>query len=844
MKRFLAVVLACVMLTSVFVMAACQDNNTNKKLGTPQNVAVDKNGKVTWSAVDNATSYVITLNGQRQSTKITTTSYQLSTRNKDVEITVIAVADGYEESDASTAVTFKADKTPTIDVGKVIVSAPSEVREGGTVKINAYVENSDKGVTFRVEEGSEYVTIDEIGNVTAKSDIDGDKTVKIRITSVEDPSVSVLKVMNVLSKSDLTEDMLQRFKGTDKIGFEGFLTINFYTYGQPRRQKGTTTLPLHAALDGNRWYAEYENDSVGMAGKLYYSKYTDPEDNKEYAYQETLNLLNQAEQTPLTDKTGARTTWEDSGLYNNLSDLTLDDFVFDEDLWRWKYVGADAYTRTMRIVSSCDPYNFASVETDDFKLTFSLVLDEGEIVGLYIKGGDDHTVSSSYIAVQEIFVAVNTDESTVNVPLLETFKHEDYHDLLQTAIDNMRQLKAYTLDFSHQYQMSGSTTVTANGYYEIINETDCFFRDYVPTVDDEGNIVRNMDETDVYGFRRITNNFYNSYNNRADSIYDIDPDKFDQMGTTKTLRAQRAYNGSFDNAKPSFAFAAELFGEPKAMDENDASAGNVYYIDADMCYAASTMYLGIGNDVALYGMFASTGVFGNIDPTHVVVKTVNGKPYITAAEFYYYLGSVAGLVTITYDNFVDSGSEITAETTVPEAQKARIDGIATRQLPSSWDQLNVVIKKKNPATLKEEDAPQRLSDYFNGKAAGLATLIPFFGSEEALGDTFGFAVDSTARRGDLGYLTNCVYLYYDVPLDSNYTIDSSVARAKALLTKQGFKVNDYGEFVNDEGTLVISVTDESLDLIIYVWYVADGSAKIKEKPAEGTTTETGGATAA
>ena len=822
MKRLLSLLLACVMMFSFVAFAACQDNNTeDKQLAIPQNVAVDKNGVVSWNAVANAQGYVLVLNGQRQQNTVTATTYQLATLNKDVTIAVIAVADGYKESAASAEVKDTASTGPIVKPTKVAVSGSSEVRAGKTTKLDAYVEGSTQGVTFSVESGAEYVSVDQTGLVSAKIDVSGDKTAVIKVTSIEDPSLSTTKVLNVLARTVLTQEMLNRFNGKSKIGFDGFLTINYYTYGEPRRHAGTTTMSLHTSLDGEHWYAEYENGSAGITGELFYSKYHDASDGIDYAYQDSLSFLNVAEQTPLVDRSNNRTTWEDAGLYNNLDGLKLSDFAFDEDLWRWKYVGTNQKI-TARIVASADPYNFAAEDG----LPFSLLVDDGEIVGLYIKGNDDHTVSTNYIAVQEVFVAVNTDD-TVTVPSIRTFEHKSFHDELAAAINNMHNLKAYTLDFLQAAQMNGSNATQLTGFYEIINDTDCFFRDYVPETDDSGNIVRNTEEPAVYGFRKINDNLYNTYNYRADSIYDIDPDKFDAIDTsTRSLRADRAYMGSFDKAKPTFGFAAELFTVCEEVTEENADTHEEttfkrYFVDESMTSVASTLYFGIGNDIALYGMFASTGVFGNYKPTYVEVKYIGGKPYITGAGFYYYLGSVYGIVQLTYDNFVEEGGALTEETTVPEQQAARIAAIPARSIPADWSQVNVICKRKDSITHKETDYPTRAKQYFESIATGLSDKVPFFGSEDCIGDTFGFALDTVAKRGGMNYMTKCVSIYYDVPLDVNYTIDSSLTKIKAFLAKKGFTTNTYGEYVSTDGKVVIKVTDEGMDLIIYVWYIGE-----------------------
>lgn len=814
MKKLVSLLLVAVLLFPTLAFAACQDNTT--QLDAPANVAVSDSGLVTWDAVDNATGYVVYLNGQAQ-TEIADTSYQIVATNAEISVYVVAVADGYTDSKASATVVYSTvvEITPT----SVAIAGSSEVRAGQTVQLTAKVaDEADQTVVWSVEEGAEYVTIDDDGVVSAKSDVKGDKIVVVRATSVANGATTT-KSLNVLARTQLTADMLAKFANVDTIGFDGFLTIDYYTYGTPRRHKGTTTLPVHTALDGTHWYAQYTDNSAGLTGELFYSKYDDPDDGKSYAYQDELNFLNQVEQTPLVDSRGERSTWEKSGYYNNLKNLKVSDFVFDENEWRWTYCGKNPYEMTTRIVSSADPYAFAV----DANQPFSLLIDEGEILGLYVKSGDDHSVSSQYIAVQKLFVAINTD-SSVEVKSIKKFAEQPFQAELNQAIENMRNLKAYTLDFRYDTMMNTSSAVKT-GFYEIINPTDCFFRDYTTGTDSNGNTILNFDNEAVYGFRKISDNLYNTYSYATDTIYDVDPDKFDTMDTkTRTLRCDRAFNGSFDKAKPTFAFSGALFTQYQVNRVYDPNTGvehvsTDYYVDRELCYMASTLYCGIGNDIALYGMFASDGIFeGQMAPTCLTVETVNGKPYITQASFFYYLGSLYGTIVISYDNFVAADQPLTEATTVPAEQEERLAAMAQRVIPASWAEVNIITKATNDSG-KEYDRPIRLAQYLEEQLfvneANPIAAVPFFGVDTCLGDTFGFATAMLRQRGGENYTMPCVSLYYDVALDSNYTIDSSLAKIKSLLTKNGFVTNTYGEYV--KGNVIISVTDDGLDLIIYVW---------------------------
>lgn len=813
MKRFISLFLAVVLLLPAMMFAACNEN-TPETLATPQNVAVDGNGRVVWSAVDNATGYQLVIDGQRQQETLTKNEYLLPSTNKKVTIAVIAVAKGYKDSNVSETVTFvgKADKPDVPEQLKVAIGGPSEVRAGQTVKLTAKINGTKADVTWSVVEGGEYISVDDKGNVTAKADVKGDKIACIRATSVENKDVFAERQISLLAKTVLTQQMLDDFANNAKVAFEGFLTIDYYSYGS-NEHKGTNTLPLHTAMDGEHWYAEYTNSSAGITKEIFFSK-----DSEGYACQDSVDFANNVQQIRMTEN-DREITWEQAGLYNSLQGLSLSDFRFDNDTWRWTYVASDYYELTKKIVAAADPYNFV---VDD-ENSFSLLVDEDGVLGVCVESGVDHSLSNIYWAEQRLIAAANTD-SSVEVKAIQKYESPLSAELqtnLREAIANMKSLKAYTLDFMQTIYLSGSGGNRQTGFYEIVTPTDCFFRDYTPGKDSEGNKTYKFDEENVYGFRKITDDSYNSYHCAADSIYYVDPDKFDSLDEkTRTLRPDRAYDGSFDNAKPTFDFSEQLFDKVVEQTKYDADKHDVsynrYFVVADMCNVATTMYYGIGNDVALYGMFASDGIFsGMYDPTSVDVEKINGKYYITRAEFFFYLGNMYGTVEINYGNFVSQDEELTSATTVPEAQAARIGALEVRSVPTDWSTVNVLIKKSDDDE-NGHDVPVRAANYFAKRLfAGIDNPIPFFGATDCLADTFGFAYETLRARGGEKYTMPCVCIYYDVPLDINYTIDSSMVKIKKLLTDNGFTQNSYGEYVN--GNVIVFVSDEGLDLTIYAW---------------------------
>lgn len=88
---------------ALFTLFGC-NNNEEKILTVPTNVSISAEGNITWDAVENATSYIVTINGE--SFIVTTNSYQVKNLKNDFSFTVKALADGYTTSEASEAKSF------------------------------------------------------------------------------------------------------------------------------------------------------------------------------------------------------------------------------------------------------------------------------------------------------------------------------------------------------------------------------------------------------------------------------------------------------------------------------------------------------------------------------------------------------------------------------------------------------------------------------------------------------------------------------------------------------------------------------------------------------------------
>ncbi len=811
MKRFLSVILSLSILLSFFTFVSCFEDGNPTHLETPQNVAVSETGLVTWDAVANATDYIVVVNGDEQPS-VQTNSYQLQSLVNDATITVYAVADGYISSQISQAVDFVGQgvkPTPTKPV--VSISANSEVKSGKTTTVKAIIEKVENAtVTWSITSGKDYATItadenDSTKAVITANNVDGDKIIKIRATAKTTDGASAYseKVLNVVAKTVLTQDMLDALTLTDNIAYEGFISLTWSEYGLSNKQIGSQASTIKTIMGTDdvgttTWYAKYENASSLTTGELFYQKGTDGN-----VKERILNLKNQASAYPVTDDNGDAITWEKSGLYNNFRKLSQDgikltpsDFVFDEDSWRYYYNPTDsskptAKQLTEKIVASANPYDFV---VDD---SFSLLIDDGEIIGLYAKSGADYTIVSGYSTIQEMFVAIDTGDA-VQVPTFKVFSTKDEHKELKTAIANMQALTSYTLDYRTVQASVYTSTASQDGFTEIINDTDCYFRDYSVSYDDESNIVRTYDaDGKYYGYHKYSDTLYNGYNYNP---------------TEKTIVPSRAYNADFSNAKPSFAFAAEIFTKDSTYESEDGSIK--YLVDSSMCYVATTLYYGLGNDIALYGQYASTGVYGNVEQPYVIVK----DGYIVEATFYYYLGYLYGFAYLTYSNFNDAEQNV-----LPSEVSTTLTNSTAKQVPASWSELTVIIEgEKTSSTEVVAEKTQSFDAYWT-ELFGSADAVPFFGQDDVLGDSFGFAManygHSCSSKDDDGKVLASfgTMLYYDVPLDIDYSITSSITAIENLLLSNGFTKTKWGEYL--KGDILVSAIDNNLDLNIYVWKV-------------------------
>ncbi|MDY4187262.1 MAG: hypothetical protein SOX77_05395 [Candidatus Borkfalkiaceae bacterium] len=808
----------CLVIVSLLILSAgacVKLSPEDKTLAAPTGISVSQTGRVKWNEAENAEGYTVFIDGEKEA-DVTSTVYDLTDLTKTQQIYVKAFASGYETSPASETVTFNAiiPKPDDKDL-KVALSCTvngkevSTVKNGETVIFAANVSGSedenDKKVKFTVENPDGALTevsrTDTAITFTA-NEVSGDKPVKVTAVCVADEKVSVTKAVTVVAKTELTQGMLSALCGErEAASFDGFVLIDVYKEVDLGDEVITTfvqsnTVTMRTAMEKGRWFAEFENANTGISQQIFCES-----DDEGYACETGIDFKNQERRLPVKDENGEKITWHDSGYYNGFKGLTLADFDFDSENWRWRYVHAgDA--RVKNIVSSCDPYNFyVSNET-----TFELIIDGGEVIGICAVSGKDYSIVSGYMAIQKLFVSLDTSENAV-VPQMPVYtKIEDYTDAatkaeyrkLQAAIANMQALDSYKTEFINISAMRGLTTTSVSGYQEIVTDGICYFRPYDSRLSAEED---KYTDSSSYGYRDNGDGTYNTF-----------------FAGETGFEPTRAYKGDFKNIKPSFDFCAEIFNRGCYVDEENGLTR--FVADEAMSTVASLFYYGVGNDISLYSLFATVATSGSTEfATYVDVQQVDGEYYIVASGFYYSIDAqgIYGVVDITYSDFNSA--------TVSDGISAAIGAFKAKRIPSSWADVSIIVSTESDE-LKQADKFFEENFFGKGNVPALSGIeisdIPFFGdADNGLGDCFGLGmiqkyIKSTASGNKT---IDTIKLYYDVPLGTDYTIDASLDTLDKFLKLKGFEkaTDGSGEYRKAGCNLVIRPADESLDLFVYIW---------------------------
>lgn len=223
----------------------------------------------------------------------------------------------------------------------------------------------------------------------------------------------------IAAKTELTQAMLDAV-AKEKVAFEGFVRLDVYEnrLGAKGKLNSTYTSTVRTAMDGSHWFAQYMNMSAGVNQNIF------SENKNGIATQIGVNLMNEEQNYTMRDDSGNALTWEASGFYNSFIGLTVSDFEFNTDSWRYEYKAKDSNDKTIaRMASAANPYTMTAK-------TLELIIDDGEIMGIYSLAEDDLNMAQGYITEPRLYAVIDAGEN-VNVPTIG--KYKNYNDY---AIDS------------------------------------------------------------------------------------------------------------------------------------------------------------------------------------------------------------------------------------------------------------------------------------------------------------------------------------------------------------------------------------------------------------------------
>lgn len=628
--------------------------------------------------------------------------------------------------------------------------------QSGTTVPSISVDTSDKDVITTNKEETASAISD--ASLPVEIIVDGKEPIKDDIKYEAPVATDTVPV--------LTQTALDAIKNPI-ISFTGIDEIALYTIVNTR-YTSTTILSTATYMDGSNWTAEYLDTNTNSIQRIYYSNYEGD------ACQAGVSYMNKAFYEPMLNDDGTEVSWANGGLYNSLVNLTVNEFTYNSKTKYFDYNGNDQ-TLLKRVASMATPYEM----TVD---NFSLYVHEGSIVELIITSEFDYTIAANYKAIQTLKLCINTGVA-VTVPTIPSFSHDSIHDGLGTAINNMRSLDSYTLSYHALLGSPYSSGYTESGFVETVTENDLYFAPVSRFASDgSGDVISTSN--DVYGYHKFSDDFYNSYFASSDGSGNVIPN---------TYEPSRAYNGSMKDAAPSFAFAPEIFRSYATSEDGSVT----YFVDDSMVGVATTFYNGVGNDSPLYGIFATRGYTSETSSFTPYVTVKDG--YIVYSCFYFNMGTMYGIIECDYSGFntssLPTGTEI---------------NFTRREIPTSWSQLTIQYTDSDDKTV-EIPADQSINELIGIDNASIR--VPFFG--DVLGDCYGFGMNQYYRPAGSQIYVNSLCLYYDVPLDLDYTINDTLRTVYLFLIEAGYTNVGNNVYVKDDITII--PVDSSLDFLIYIY---------------------------
>ena len=616
----------------------------------------------------------------------------------------------------------------TLDIDK------EEIRVGGetaflTVEVTG-TDNPAYELTFS-EEGIIAVNDGVISIVNEEFTLS--KSITITATADADKHKSASKSIIVRPRKvegdneGLTSAMIE-YIGNESITVTGVLTDEYTDFNQPL-YSGTSKYDMVVTMEEGRWSGSWNRQVVGLdedpivITDIYCATeedgYMDSYDNYGHAMQRILiNKNNQVEKRIVKDYMSVPAVWEAQHLYNQLSELRFDKFVYDPVNGVYEYQPKDRTEEDLLLLTYLS-YSLTPLLDETLEKLY-LVVEEGVITKIiaetpvvyygeyYDQNNQVHYDSMSVTKVELTL----SDVGTTVVADPKPFTAGQYNDVLASAISEMAGLRNYTFDATETSTRAPSGD---SSDYEIMSVNSAVGNTVTSTgkVGVLGQVTEDailLGTTSKYSYSMDGKDYttaYTGYKNNGDGTYDHFDYDYDISGFRGTKRVQ----GTIADVLPTFDFAPEIFLYESQYSKN----GKNYYV-------FSLRETAINRDVALEVSMHSYADDAAADASQKFTITVSedGHLYKTAYCYDLVSGTYLGIIETTYGKFND--------TNLPENT---FDNYVPRKIMDSWDDYNVMYFSSTPTGAREEVTADVALEVLFGEAAAdvpaLSIFIDIFG---------------------------------------------------------------------------------------------------------------------
>lgn len=572
----------------------------------------------------------------------------------DTDVTITATLKSNSNVKDSCVVKYKAPAKPDVKTKITIEADAKTAVKGDTVNFTVVVEPEADYVLTASSEHSSLVVIKNNNSATFVGDITLDQFITFTATLVDDNTVksSVGVTFKAPVKEgqvgELTSDMIQAI-GNSAITVKGTVTDYVVDFNNASRNSADT-MDMVVKMEDGKWYGEWyyqaepENaikDSF-VRGEGIVSGFDGTQGNP--LLQVYVNKNNEVAYKTIKNYLSLPATWQSQHYWNHLAQLDIETFEYDAE--------HKLYTHKLDVRSESDlylmtyiAYSMTPMLEDTFD-SISFMVEGGQIVGmvaqteiLYDRGATSDPKEASMMSYTRVEVLFS-EVGTTSVPAIETYQSPENADLLEAALQQMREATNYT--FKSKETTTSSPDINW-GDYELESTSARDYTSSTGTVGTVGYVTEDailLEITGKYSASMDGKDYhvaYSGYKQNDDNTYDY----FSYSASDNALKGTKKINGTLADILPKFDFSASVF---ELFGVTPVKGGNLYtFVLRD-----GTITRDISMEISM-DSYAKDGANSTNSRLTIVV---DDKGNLVSTKFPYSIvgGSYRGYIETSYSN--------------------------------------------------------------------------------------------------------------------------------------------------------------------------------------------------